>query len=132
MPIKLLVVEDHPVVRMGLQMLLDAQPDIDIIAEANTAAEAIQLTDRLQPDLVLMDIGLPDGSGISTTAEIKRRYPDMVVVALTIHEDREYVEKMLSVGASGYVPKRAAPDELLTAIREAARGQIFLHSVITT
>lgn len=132
MSIKLLVVEDHPVVRLGLHMLIDAQPDIDIIAEANTAAEAIQLADRLQPDLVLMDIGLPDGSGISTTAEIKRRYPDMVVVALTIHEDREYVEKMLSVGASGYVSKRAAPDELLTAIREAIRGQIFLHSVITT
>jgi two-component system response regulator NreC len=127
MSIKLLVVEDHPVVRLGLQMLLSSQPDIEIIAEANTAAKGVKLANNLLPDVVLMDIGLPDGSGINASAEIKSRHPEMAIVALTIHEDKEYIEKMRSVGASGYVTKRAAPDELLTAIQEAAHGQIHLH-----
>ncbi len=80
-----------------------------------------------QPDLVLMDIGLPDLSGIEATTEIKRRFPETAVVALTIHEDEEYFFKMLAAGASGYVPKRAAPDELLTALRAAAAGEVYLY-----
>jgi len=76
---------------------------------------------------VLMDIGLPDKSGIETTSEIKRLHPDVAVVALTIHEDEEYFFKMLEAGANGYVPKRAAPEELLTAIRAAATGEVYLY-----
>ena len=127
MPITLLVVEDHPVVRMGLQMLVESASDIDIVGEADTATKAIELAHSLKPDVVLMDIGLPDGSGIKTTEEIKERYPEMVVVALTIHEDREYVDRMISVGANGYVSKRAAPEELLKAIRKGIQGRVSVH-----
>lgn len=131
MPIQILVVEDHPVVRLGLQLLLENQPDMAIIAEAGTAAEALQLADHCRPDIVLVDIGLPDGSGINAAAEIKRRFPNTNVIALTIHMDHEYVQRMLSVGARGYVPKHAAPDELLTAIRVVARGQTYIHAAIS-
>jgi two-component system response regulator NreC len=98
-----------------------------ILGEAGSAAEAIEAAGRLGPDLILMDIGLPDKSGIDATREIKQRFPKTIVVALTIHEDQEYFFKMLEAGASGYVPKRAAPDELLTAIRMAAAGEVYLY-----
>ena len=127
MKIRLLLVDDHAVVRMGLRMLFENEPDIEILAEASSAREAIETAIRLQPDLILMDIGLPDLSGIDATREIKKVMPNIHVVALTIHEDQEYFFKMLEAGASGYVPKRAAPEELLTAIRTAARGEVYLY-----
>jgi two-component system, NarL family, response regulator NreC len=127
MKIRLLLVDDHAVVRMGLRMLFENEPDIEILAEASSAREAIETASRLQPDLILMDIGLPDLSGIDATREIKKLMPNIHVVALTIHEDQEYFFKMLEAGASGYVPKRAAPEELLTAIRTAARGEVYLY-----
>jgi two-component system response regulator NreC len=127
MKIRLLLVDDHAVVRMGLRMLFESEPDIEILAEAGSARDAIEAATRLQPDLILMDIGLPDLSGIDATREIKKLLPKTHVVALTIHEDQEYFFKMLEAGASGYVPKRAAPEELLTAIRTAARGEVYLY-----
>ncbi len=127
MKIRLLLVDDHAVVRVGLRMMLQSEADIEILGEAGSAAEAIEAAGRLSPDLILMDIGLPDMSGIDATREIKKRFPKIVVVALTIHEDQEYFFKMLEAGASGYVPKRAAPDELLTAIRSAAAGEVYLY-----
>src|SRR5512144_1415099 len=127
MVMRLLLVDDHAVVRSGLRMLLSAEPDVQIVGEASTAAEAMQTAGTVQPDVILMDIGLPDLSGIDATREIKKRFPGISIVALTIHEDEEYFFKMLEAGASGYVPKRAAPDELLTAIRAAAIGQVYLY-----
>ena len=87
----------------------------------------LEAAKRLKPNVILMDIGLPDMSGIEATREIKKHLPDVSIVALTIHEDEEYFFKMLEAGASGYVPKRAAPEELLTAIRAAATGQVYLY-----
>ena len=127
MPIRLLLVDDHAVVRSGLRMLLEGEADVEIAGEAGTAREALDLLGRLHPDVVLMDIGLPDLSGIDATREIKTLSPETAVVALTIHEDEEYFFKMLEAGASGYVPKRAAPEELLTAIRAAASGEVYLY-----
>ena len=127
MTIRLLLVDDHAVVRSGLKMLLENERDVEIIGEASSASEAIEATLRLKPTLILMDIGLPDLSGIDATREIKKRVPDVSIVALTIHEDEEYFFKMLEAGASGYVPKRAAPEELITAIRAAATGQVYLY-----
>jgi len=127
MKIRLLLVDDHAVVRVGLRMMLQIEEDIEILGEAGSGNEAIEAAERLNPDLILMDIGLPDMSGIDATREIKRRFPKIAVVALTIHEDQEYFFKMLEAGASGYVPKRAAPDELLTAIRTAAAGEVYLY-----
>lgn len=127
MKTRLLLVDDHAVVRMGLRMLLENEADFDLVGEASSASEAINLTGKLNPDVVLMDIGLPDMSGIDAAREIKRLWPRTAVVALTIHEDEEYFFKMLEVGASGYVPKRAAPEELISAIRTAASGEVYLY-----
>ncbi len=124
---RLLLVDDHAVVRSGLRMLLGAESDVEIVGEAGTAAQAIEAANTAQPDVILMDIGLPDLSGIDATREIKKRFPGVAVVALTIHEDEEYFFKMLEAGASGYVPKRAAPEELLIAIRAAAAGEVYLY-----
>jgi len=127
MAIRLLLVDDHAVVRSGLRMLLGTERDVEIIGEAGTAVEALENALLLKPNVILMDIGLPDKSGIEATREIKKRMPEVAIVALTIHEDEEYFFKMLEAGASGYVPKRAAPEELLTAIRAAASGQVYLY-----
>ena len=127
MKIRLLLVDDHAIVRLGLRMLFENEADVEILGEAGSAREAIESAIRLRPDVILMDIGLPDLSGIDATREIKKVLPGIHVVALTIHEDQEYFFKMLDAGASGYVPKRAAPEELLSAIRKAARGEVYLY-----
>lgn len=127
MTIRLLLVDDHEVVRSGLRMLLEDESDVEIVGEFGSAREALDSLLDLQPDVVLMDIGLPDLSGIDAAKEVKRQLPGIAVVALTIHEDEEYFFRMLEAGASGYVPKRAAPEELLTAIRAAAEGEVYLY-----
>ncbi len=124
---RILLVDDHAVVRMGLRMLLEGEDNLEIVGEASSASEAIETGARLMPDVVLMDVGLPDLSGIDATREIKRISPNTAIVALTIHEDEEYFFRMLDAGASGYVPKRAAPDELLDAIRIAASGEVYIY-----
>jgi len=127
MKTRLLIVDDHAVVRTGLRMLLEGESDIEIVGEAENASDALNQISQLNPDVILMDIGLPDMSGIEATRKIKQLAPDTAVVALTIHEDEEYFFKMLDAGASGYVPKRAAPEELLTAIRVTAQGEVYLY-----
>ena len=129
---RLLLVDDHEVVRSGLRMLLESQQDIQIVGEAGTAAEALAAVEDLEPDVILLDIGLPDLSGIEVMEQIRSIQPETAVVALTIHEDKEYFFKMLEAGATGYVPKRAAPEELLTAIRAAAQGQVYLYPSLAT
>jgi two-component system response regulator NreC len=108
-------------------MLLENEKDVEIVGEAGNAEESLEALKTLNPDVILMDIGLPDRSGIDTAREIKKRSPETAVIALTIHEDKEYFFRMLEAGASGYVPKRAAPDELLTAIRTAASGEVYIY-----
>ena len=127
MTINILLVDDHEVVRSGLRMLLEGEEDVQIVGEVGTAKEALENLSELKPDVVLMDIGLPDLSGIDATKKIKEMHPEIAVVALTIHEDKEYFFKMLDAGASGYVPKRAAPEELLFALRAAASGEVYLY-----
>lgn len=129
--IKVLLVDDHAVVRMGLKMLLDGEDSLEIVGETGTASEAIEAVTFLEPDVILMDVGLPDLSGIEATKEIKRIRPHIAVVALTIHEDEEYFFRMLEAGASGYVPKRAAPEELIDAIRTAAEGDVYIYPSLT-
>jgi two-component system response regulator NreC len=127
MTIRLLLVDDHAVVRSGLKMLLSGQKGMEIVGEAASAAEALSETERVQPTVILMDIGLPDKTGIEATRAIKMKFPNVKIVALTIHEDEEYFFQMLNAGASGYVPKRAAPEELITAINAAAIGEVYLY-----
>ncbi len=127
MTIRLLLVDDHAVVRSGLRMLLEDQGEMEIVGEAGTAEEALRAVAALSPDVVLMDIGLPGLSGIEAARQIRRLRPETAVVALTIHEDEEYFFKMLEAGAVGYVPKRAAPEELISAIQAAALGEVYLY-----
>lgn len=125
--IRILLVDDHAVVRSGLRMLLQAQPDMSIVGEAETGREAVQMVRRLQPDVVLMDVQMPDMNGIEATKKIKEMKGDTAVLALTMHEDDQYFFEMLRAGASGYIPKRAAPDELVSGIRTVSAGEVFLY-----
>jgi DNA-binding NarL/FixJ family response regulator len=128
--IKLLLVDDHELVRAGLRMLLKTQPDMDLVAEASSGAEAIELAQLHQPDVVLMDITMPSMNGMEATRRLKACCPEIAVLALTIHEEEEYFFQMLEAGAAGYVPKRAAPEDLLHAIRTVHQGEVFLHSSV--
>ncbi len=130
--IKLMLVDDHEIVRAGLRMLLQAQPDIEIVAEAGSGAEALALAQKHDLDVVLMDVTMPDMNGIEVTRQLKASCPAVAVLALTIHEEEEYFFQMLSAGASGYIPKRAAPEDLLKAIHTVYRGEVFLHSSVAT
>ncbi len=124
--ITLLLVDDHAVVRSGLRMLLENEGEMEIVGEASSGLQAIQLVSTLVPDIVIMDISLPDLSGIEVTRRLKQMYPQLGVVALTIHEDHQYFFEMLQAGAAAYVPKRAAPDDLIAAIRTVHRGDVYI------
>jgi two-component system response regulator NreC len=128
--IRLVLVDDHEVVRTGLRMLLENEPDLEIVGEASSGEQALTLAAELQPDVLVMDITLPDISGIEATRRIKQAYPKVAVVALTIHDDEQYFFEMLQAGASGYVPKRAASEDLITAIRAAHANEIYLYPTL--
>lgn len=125
--IKLLLVDDHAVLRSGLKMLLNFQADMTVIGEAKSGSEAVGQAKRLSPDIVLMDISMPGMGGLEALAKIKKNSTAKVLM-LTMHADKEYLQKALKMGASGYVLKQAADTELLEAIREVAQGEIYLDS----
>lgn len=127
MSIRLVLVDDHAVIRSGLRMLLETQSDFEIVGECETGGEAIARIEEWRPDVVLMDITLPDILGIDATRELKKRMPSVRVLALTMHENDEYFFAMLDAGASGYVPKRAAPGEVVDAIRVVHGGGVYLY-----
>lgn len=130
-PIKVLLAEDHTIVRKGLLFLLAEQLDIEIVGEAANGQEAVAKALALQPDVVVMDITMPLLNGLEATRHIKRALPDTKVVILTVHTTEEYIFQILQAGASGYVVKQAAPDELLMAIKAACRGDTFLSPSIS-
>ena len=125
--ITLILADDHAVVRSGLRMLLDAQSDMRILGEASNGREALELTRSLKPDVILMDIMMPEMNGIEATRRITSENRDTAVLALTMYEDEQYFLEMLKAGASGYVPKRAAPDVLVSAIRTVNMGAMFIY-----
>lgn len=128
--IKLLLVDDHEIVRAGLRMLFTAEPDMEIVGQVGSGDEAVQAAQNLAPDVVIMDVTMPGMDGIEATRQIKENAPDTVVLALTMHEDEQYFFEMLHAGASGYIPKRAAPDDLVSAVRVVNEGNVFLHSTL--
>ena len=125
--IRLLLVDDHQIVRAGLRMLFLAEKDMEIVGEAGSGEEAIQAVRELKPDVVIMDVAMPGMSGIEATRRIKEADPDVAVLALTMYEDEQYFFEMLSAGALGYIPKRAAPDDLISAVRVVSQGNVFLY-----
>jgi two-component system, NarL family, response regulator DevR len=128
---RILLVDDHDIVRLGLMTLLNDQPDMEVVGEANTAAEAVRAAERLQPDVVLMDIRLPGEGGIEATAQVTQRVPRSKVVMLTSFADDELVVRAIRAGAVGYVLKQVGNEELLRAIRAAARGEALLDPSTT-
>jgi two-component system response regulator NreC len=129
--IRVLLVEDHTIVRKGLRSLLDGEAGIEVIGEAEDGREAVEKVGQLLPDVVLMDITMPSLNGLEATRQIKKRFPEVKVVILTVHANEEYIFQILRAGASGYLVKQAAPTELLSAIQAAYRGESFLSPSIS-
>lgn len=130
MPIKVLLVDDHQIIQAGLKSVLSKQMDIEVVGEAENGREAVETALRLQPEIIVMDIGMPQLNGIDATKEILGRLPDVRVIALSMHSDRRYVSEMLAAGASGYLLKDCAFDELTQAIRAVSGGRTYLSECI--
>jgi two-component system response regulator NreC len=128
--IKLMLVDDHDVVRTGLRSFLETQPGFEVIAEAKNGLQALEKAREAQPDIVLMDITMPEMDGMEATLQFKQLYPDCQILVLTVHADKQYFMKMLSVGASGYITKHAAADELVAAIKAVAAGYVYLQPAL--
>jgi len=128
--IRVLLVDDHDVVRTGIRALIEAEKDMEVIGEAAGGREGVRMVQELKPDVVLMDITMEDMDGMEATRRMRECCEATEVLALTIHEGREYFFEMLNAGASGYVPKSAAAEELMIAIRAVARGEVYLHSSV--
>lgn len=126
-PIRILISDDHAILRSGLRMLLNAEEGVEVVGEATRGEEALTLVAELQPDLVLMDISMPGMGGIEATAEIKRLYPQIKVLVLTMHENEAYLFRTIKAGGSGYVLKKAADTELIDAIHQVMAGGAFLR-----
>lgn len=129
--IRVFLADDHLILREGIRSLLEKVLDIEIVGEANDGIETMAKMEQLLPDVVLMDISMPGLTGIETTRQIKKKFPQIKVLILTIHETDQYLAEMLEAGASGYVVKTVASSELLSAIREVHQGDVHLHPSIT-
>jgi DNA-binding NarL/FixJ family response regulator len=121
--IGVLIVDDHPVVRMGLRGMLAGQPDFEVVGEAETGAEAVTLTDRLQPHVVLMDLRMPEMDGVTATARIKKERPEARVLVLTTSDSGADILRAIEAGATGYLLKDAPREDLFRAVRAAAEGK---------
>lgn len=130
-PIRVMVADDHPVVRDGIRFSLLAFDDIELVGEASSGQEALRLCREVQPDVVLMDLKMPDMDGLATTHAIRERHPQVQVVALTGFHERDLVQEALQAGAIGYLLKDMALDELVRAIRSAHAGQSTLAPAVT-
>jgi two-component system response regulator NreC len=127
MTIRVIIVDDHAIVRAGMRMLIEGDPDIEIVGEGETGVDALRMAKELEPDVVVMDVTMPQMDGVEATRHIKAEAPHVAVLAVTIHEGPDYFFQMLQAGSSGYVPKRAAPDDLLRAIHTVVEGNVFLE-----
>jgi len=125
--IRVLIVDDHTIVRSGVRLLLEGEPDIDVVGEALDGGEALDRVQALRPDVVLMDIAMPVMDGLEATRRIKAQWSEVNVLVLTMHRSDDYFFEMLKSGASGYVLKSADTGELINAVRVVARGEVYLY-----
>lgn len=128
--IRLLIVDDHALIRDGLKKILSLQADLDVVAEASDGQLAYQLTQALSPDVILMDINMPNMNGIEATRRIKADFPETGIIALTIHDDEEYIYELIKVGVAAYVLKDIESDFLIDTIRAVFRGETVYHPKI--
>ncbi|MEX2651647.1 MAG: response regulator transcription factor [Acidimicrobiia bacterium] len=129
--IRVVVVDDHTLMRQGLVGLLDEDPGLVVVGQAGDASSALDVIEEMRPDVVLMDVGLPGVSGLELTARVKRIVPDIRVLVLTMYEREDYLFQALQAGASGYVLKGADIQDLLTAVRTVARGETYVYQSLT-
>ncbi|GBD10039.1 Transcriptional regulatory protein DevR (DosR) [Candidatus Thermoflexus japonica] len=129
--LRLLVVDDHEVVRLGLRLLLQNRPEFELVGEAESGAQALALVERLRPDLVILDVRLPDRDGLEVCREITERFPGVRVLILTAYPDEAFIVRAIEAGASGYVLKRAGSRELVQALEALARGEAILDPAVT-
>ena len=127
MSVRILIVDDHAVVRSGIRLLLAAEDDLEPVGEAGTAREAIFEARSLKPDVVLMDVVMPDGNGLDAIPTLLHEHPELKILMLSMQDDPQYVRQAFAAGASGYVLKEAADTEVVAAVREVARGGRYVH-----
>ncbi len=125
--IKVIIADDHTIVRSGLRLLLEVEPGIEVLGEAVDGSQALELVEHYHPDVVLMDISMPGLEGLDATRQIKARWPQVHVLVLTMHRSDEYFFETLKAGASGYILKGAETCELINAIRLVNQGEVFIH-----
>ena len=123
---RILIADDHGIVRSGIRLLLDRQPDMEVVAEAQDGVEALEKVISEKPDVAILDVAMPRMTGLQATYEIKRQVPEAQVLILSMHDDERYLFEALRAGAAGYVVKRAADEDLVDAVRATARGEPFL------
>ncbi len=128
--IRLMLVDDHDIVRTGLKSFLEVQPGLEVVAEASNGSQALNRARETRPDVVIMDISMPEMDGLEATRRLKAILPECQVLVLTVHEDKQFLFEMLAAGATGYVTKRASADELLAAVRAVAQGQVYLQPIL--
>lgn len=131
MPIRILIADDHAIVRSGLRGLLGADPHLELVGEAGHGEEAQRLVETLRPDVILLDVAMPPDNGIEITKRLKEAYPELIVLILTMHEDEALLHEALRVGAAGYVIKRAEEFEIVQAIHAVSRGDAYVHPSMT-
>jgi two-component system, NarL family, response regulator NreC len=130
-PIRILIADDHAVVRSGLRALLRADPDLEVVGEAKDGSETLELAGTLHPDMILLDVTMPPETGIKTARRLKAEHPEIVLLFLTMHEDEALLHEALRAGAAGYVIKRAEESEILQAIHAVSHGDIYVHPAMT-
>ena len=128
--VRVALCDDHAVVRSGLRRILEAEADLEVVGEAGSVKEAVALAADSRPDVIVMDLGLPDGSGINATAEVLRVSPATRVLVLTVHDDIAYLRRAFEAGAVGYLVKEAADIELVLAVRQVASGKQYVHPAL--
>jgi two-component system response regulator NreC len=130
-PIRVLLADDHAVLRAGLRLLLTEQNEFEVVAEASTGSEALSLAEKFQPDLILLDLSMPNLGGMDILPTLRKMVPSIKILILTMHDDPQYLRQALKHGASGYVLKKAADAELISAIRAVLRGEMYVHPSMT-
>jgi two-component system response regulator NreC len=131
MAIRVLIADDHGVLRSGLTALLNSEPEMEVVGEAEDGEQTLRQAEELHPDVVLMDLNMPKGDGLYTTRGLKEMYPEVNVLILTMHEDDSLLREAIKCGAAGYILKRAVESELITAIQAVARGEMYIHPAMT-
>ena len=131
MPIRILIADDHGVMRAGLRAVLEDEPDLQVVGEAANGEEALYLAGKHLPDIILLDIGMPGIDGIEVTRRLRKLSPQTQALILTVYEDETLLSEAIKAGASGYVIKRAVEEELISAIRAVSRGDMYIHPAIT-